>query len=122
MRHEQGGGTIEAQSVQNQIEWLISHPATSEWLKAALRSSSAVPPSSPLEEVAMLSEVLQRRALADIASNLGSTCDRWVGQRLRSALRHVEEQQCPAMAGSLRGCSVRPSMVCRSQAKQALGS
>lgn len=76
MRPEQSSETHEAETVRNQIEWLIAHPATSEWLKAALRSSSAVPPSSLLNEVAMLSDVLQRRALADIRRDLGLTLDR----------------------------------------------
>ena len=65
MRSEQNSENHEAEEVRNQIEWLIAHPATSEWLKAELRSSSAVPPPSLLNEVAMLSDVLQRRALAD---------------------------------------------------------
>jgi hypothetical protein len=52
------------QLAEERIEWVLSHPDTSEWLKASLRMARARDPIKTMNELELLTMLLQDRSHA----------------------------------------------------------
>lgn len=47
---------------EGRIDWALTHPGMSEWLKQALRGARARDPTDILNDLEMLNHLLQKRA------------------------------------------------------------
>ncbi|WP_127520013.1 hypothetical protein [Mesorhizobium sp. Z1-4] len=54
----------------DRIEWVLSHPKMSDWLKDALRGARKRDPEDLLNDLAVLDQLLKRRAEAQIEISL----------------------------------------------------
>ena len=60
----EGERTIDQEltAFEERIDWVLSHPRMSDWLKHALRSARDRNPSDILNDLAMIEALLRRRA------------------------------------------------------------
>jgi hypothetical protein len=54
----------------DRIDWVLSHPGMSEWLKDTLRAARDCDPVDLLNDLAMLDQLLRVRAEAQLKSSL----------------------------------------------------
>lgn len=74
MAAEQPKGYLE--EAEDRIDWVLSHPGMSDWLKQTLRGARERDPVDLLNELEMLDHLLKRRAEAQIAEGLSQRSPR----------------------------------------------
>lgn len=58
------------EEAEARIDWVLSHPGMSEWLKQAVRDARDRDPLDLLDDLEMLDQLLRRRAEAQIGHAL----------------------------------------------------
>lgn len=58
------------QEAEDRIDWVLSHPGMSDWLKQALRDARDRDPLDLLDDLEMLDQLLRRRAEAQYRQSL----------------------------------------------------
>lgn len=75
--------TLEAylKETEDRIDWVLSHPGMSDWLKQALRGGRERNPVDLLNDLEMLDHLLKRRAEAQINQSFSTVHGRSFEQR-----------------------------------------
>lgn len=71
------------QGAEDQIDWVLAHPAMSDWLKQSLRSARDREPVDVLNDLEMLQNLLGQRSRIQIQREMGKHHAQWRA-RLRS--------------------------------------
>jgi hypothetical protein len=58
------------EEAEDRIDWVLSHPGMSDWLKQALRDARDRDPLDLLDDLEMLDQLLRRRAEAQYRQSL----------------------------------------------------
>lgn len=74
--------TLEAlvKATENRIDWVLSHPGTSDWLKQSLRGGRERDPVELLNDLEMLKLLLGRWAEAQIERSFSGSPERLPGK------------------------------------------